>query len=275
MANVNIFAPYYFSYNRLIENGHVMEGVGIDFEAIARGERPFTQEDFDQLSKEKATAVLKQRYWDKLRADEIKSQSVANYVVDWFIHSGRAGISGFQTLVGAAADGMVGPMTLKYVNAKEPLEILEKARKMRIAMYESKVKVSPSMQETVDQWKAQLDDLQMERLVCRGGWTVEFDDATYQLKNMVEQVLPVEEMVPVEEMTQPEEIAPAVDVPPVEDTAPTETDVPSVDVPPVEETGWVQSEGTPPVEETKPASEEDDFARSMNGLNDLMNQLGI
>lgn len=269
MANVNIFAPYYFSYNRLIENGHVMEGVGIDFEAIARGERPFTQEDFDQLSKEKATAVLKQRYWDKLRADEIKSQSVANYVVDWFIHSGRAGISGFQTLVGAAADGMVGPMTLKYVNAKEPQEILEKARKMRIAMYESKVKVSPSMQETVDQWKAQLDDLQMEMLVCKGGWTVEFDDATYQLKNMAEPVLPVEEMVPTEEM------APAEGMPPVEEMVPTEDMTPAVDVTPVEETGWVQSEDTPPVEETKPAREEDDFARSMNGLNDLMNQLGI
>ena len=69
--------------------------------------------------------VLKPHYWDRWKADEIKSQSVANILVDWVWASGTHGIKIPQRLLGVTVDGIVGPKTIAAVNAKNPRELFD------------------------------------------------------------------------------------------------------------------------------------------------------
>ena len=50
-------------------------------------------------------------YWDRWKADEIKSQSIADILVDWIWASEMHGIKIPHDLVGVIPDGIVGPKT--------------------------------------------------------------------------------------------------------------------------------------------------------------------
>ena len=51
-----------------------------------------TVDDLKHLSNNEWIDILKSLYWDKWKADQIKSQSVANILVDWVWASGNYGI---------------------------------------------------------------------------------------------------------------------------------------------------------------------------------------
>lgn len=73
-------------------------------------------DDLKHLSNDEWIDILKSLYWDKWKADQIKSQSVANILVDWVWASGNYGIKIPQELLGVTADGIVGKNTLAAVN---------------------------------------------------------------------------------------------------------------------------------------------------------------
>ena len=75
---------------------------------------------------------MKSMYWDKFRADEIVSQSVANICVDWLWMSGSVAIKRVQEIVGVKVDGIVGEKTLAAINNRSPLPLfgaIKEARK--------------------------------------------------------------------------------------------------------------------------------------------------
>ena len=59
-----------------------------------------TIERLKNLTKEEWTEILKTMYWDRWKADEIKSQSIADILVDWIWASGVHGIKIPQDLLG-------------------------------------------------------------------------------------------------------------------------------------------------------------------------------
>lgn len=76
--------------------------------------------------------VLKPHYWDRWKADLIKSQKLANILVDWVWGSGIHGIKIPQRLLGVVDDGVVGEKTLQALNAQDPdkfFQIVFDARK--------------------------------------------------------------------------------------------------------------------------------------------------
>lgn len=75
--------------------------------------------------------VLKPHYWDRWRADEIKSQSVANILVDWVWGSGAYGIKIPQRVLGVRIDGIVGSKTIAAVNAQDPRRLFELIKQER------------------------------------------------------------------------------------------------------------------------------------------------
>lgn len=94
--------------------------------------------------------VLKPAFWDRWKADRIKSQGVANILVDWVWGSGKHGIVIPQRLLGVVSDGIVGEKTLAAVNAADPRRLFDtifEARKkflhditnQSIAKYERKI----------------------------------------------------------------------------------------------------------------------------------------
>lgn len=94
--------------------------------------------------------VLKPAFWDRWKADRIKSQGVANILVDWVWGSGKHGIVIPQRLLGVVPDGIVGEKTLAAVNAADPRQLFDaifEARKkflhditnQSVARYERKI----------------------------------------------------------------------------------------------------------------------------------------
>lgn len=88
--------------------------------------------DLKKITNEQWEHILKSGYWDRWKADQIKSQSIANLLVDWVWTSGIYGIKFPQRLLGLSDDGVVGPKTLaainNYPNQKELFNKLWKRR---------------------------------------------------------------------------------------------------------------------------------------------------
>ena len=103
--------------------------------------------------------VLKPHYWDRWRADEIRSQSVANILVDWVWGSGVNGIKIPQRVLGVTQDGIVGPKTLAAVNAQDPRAFFDRIKVEREAFLRRIVERNPSQNRFIRGWLNRLNDL--------------------------------------------------------------------------------------------------------------------
>lgn len=78
--------------------------------------RFFTMSDADWA------VIFKNGYWDKVKGDEIKHQSIANVLVSWAWGSGpKTAILNLQKAIGFKGkdvDGIIGPMTLGAINSQ-------------------------------------------------------------------------------------------------------------------------------------------------------------
>ena len=84
--------------------------------------QPPTVNDLKAISDETVMAILKEFYWDKMRADEIKNQSIANLCVNTLWGSGTGYIRTIQAVLKVKQDGIVGPITLAKLNNWRPQE---------------------------------------------------------------------------------------------------------------------------------------------------------
>lgn len=103
--------------------------------------------------------VLKPHYWDRWKADQIKSQPVANILVDWVWGSGVHGIKIPQRLLGLKDDGIVGPLTLAAVNDQDPRAFFDKIKAEREAFLWRIVKKNPSQKRFINGWLNRLNAL--------------------------------------------------------------------------------------------------------------------
>mgnify|MGYP003270818566 FL=1 len=131
MANVNQLAPCILKWEGGFVNDPADLGgatnMGVTIGAWKScgydkdGDGDIDVDDLRLLTREDVVnRVLKPHYWDRWKADDIKSQSVANILVDWVWASGAHGIKIPQRLLGVSVDGIVGPKTLAAVNARNP-----------------------------------------------------------------------------------------------------------------------------------------------------------
>jgi lysozyme family protein len=72
--------------------------------------------DLKEITQAEWDLIFKEGYWNKLRADEIENQSIAELLVDWCWTSGRYGIILPQRVLGVKDDGVVGSKTLAAIN---------------------------------------------------------------------------------------------------------------------------------------------------------------
>lgn len=106
--------------------------------------------------------VLKPHYWDRWKADEIVSQSVANICVDWVWASGKPGITRVQKLLGVKQDGIVGPKTLAALNNKSPLPLFGAIKQERIKFIDEICIKNPKNLKFKKGWLNRLNDLKYE-----------------------------------------------------------------------------------------------------------------
>lgn len=123
--------------------------------------------DMKLLSKDDFKFVLR-KYWDKWQADQIKNQSIANILVDWYWGSGKWGIVIPQRLLGFSkedCDGIVGEQTLKRLNEeieKDAEALFDKIFAARVKFLDDIVKNNPSQKRFIKGWKNRLNDFKFQ-----------------------------------------------------------------------------------------------------------------
>ena len=127
------------------------------------GDGDIDVDDLHLLTREDVVnRVLKPYYWDRWKADEIKSQSVANILVDFVWASGAHGIRIPQQLLGVSVDGIVGPKTISAVNSKNPRELFDMIRIARFDFIEDICRKRPANNKFKRGWMNRINDLKFE-----------------------------------------------------------------------------------------------------------------
>jgi lysozyme family protein len=104
--------------------------------------------------------IFKTGYWDKCLGNEIRSQSVANAIVDWAYNSGPAvAAKKVQALVSVPIDGAIGPKTIAAINAADPRQLFGRIQQSRTAYVEAIVRNKPSQGVFLAGWKNRINSL--------------------------------------------------------------------------------------------------------------------
>lgn len=176
MAKIDVLAPFILSweggYNKVKgdKGGATNKGVtlatwrkyGYDKnEDLVINERDvMLLTEFDAIY-----VIMKPVYWDKWRADEIRTQAIANLVVDWYWNSGVYGIKLPQKILGVKMDGIVGPKTLAAINnhpnQRELFRALWKERKE----YFERLAANPTQKKFLAGWLNRLNGIGWDCLI--------------------------------------------------------------------------------------------------------------
>lgn len=169
MTDVNRLVPFILKW----EGGYVEHpedrggptNMGITLETWKRyghdknGDGVTDVHDLRLVSAEDAARIIKEHYWDRWKAGRIRSQSVANMLVDWVWCSGRWGIVIPQRLLGVEADGIVGKKTIAAVNGFDPEQFFNILRKRRERYLRNIVDSRPEQKVFLQGWLNRLYDL--------------------------------------------------------------------------------------------------------------------
>ena len=121
--------------------------------------REATIQDLKNISGEDWTGILKNLYWDRWKADDIKNQSLANILVDWVWASGVHGIKRPQRILGVAPDGLVGPKTVEALNASDPRGLFDKIKTDRIKFIDEICEARPKNEKYRKGWLNRINSL--------------------------------------------------------------------------------------------------------------------
>ena len=176
MAKVEILAPFLLSweggYNKVPgdRGGATNKGVTIatwrKYGYDKNEDHQINERDVMLITEYDAIyVILKPVYWDKWRADEIRSQAIANLLVDWYWNSGQYGIKLPQKILGIKIDGIVGPKTIaainNYPNQQELFRKLWEEREQ----YFYRLASVPTQKKFLSGWINRLKGIQYNRLV--------------------------------------------------------------------------------------------------------------
>lgn len=168
MADVKLLAPITLKWEGGYVNhpndkgGPTNKGVTIGtYEAYCRkkGYPKPTIERLKNLSDNDWIDILKNLYWDRWKADQIKNQAIANLVVDWVWGSGKWGIVFPQRILDVSDDGIVGLKTIAAINDyPDQSELFKKLWLRRKQHFEDIVKADPTQAVFLKGWLNRLND---------------------------------------------------------------------------------------------------------------------
>ncbi|MDR1182568.1 MAG: peptidoglycan domain protein [Bacteroidales bacterium] len=121
-----------------------------------------TVEQLKNITDKQWNHIFKSGYWNKWLADEIRSQSVANILVDWLWLSGSPAIKNPQRLLGVVPDGVVGPKTIAAVNAAEPKKLFGDIKAARVQYINDIIVKTPTNERFRRGWMNRLDAIRFE-----------------------------------------------------------------------------------------------------------------
>lgn len=111
--------PKGFGNDPVDTGGATMVGVTLDtFKSYRKkkGKKTPTVQDLKDITYVEWKDILKTLFWDKMQADRIENQSIANLCVNTIWGSGAGYIKKIQEVCGVYPDGVVGNETLRSIN---------------------------------------------------------------------------------------------------------------------------------------------------------------
>lgn len=127
-----------------------------------KGLPPPTVQDIKNLSDKDWYEIFKTMYWDRWKADEIKSQSVADILVDWVWASGVHGIKRPQRILGVSPDGIVGSKTIAALNAADPKKLFDAIKADRAKFIDEICKARPKNEKYRRGWMNRINAIKYE-----------------------------------------------------------------------------------------------------------------
>ena len=127
-----------------------------------KGLPPPTVQDINSLSDKDWYEIFKNMYWDRWKADEIKSQSVADILVDWVWASGVHGIKRPQRILGVSPDGIVGAKTIAAVNAADPKKLFDAIKADRAKFIDEICRARPKNEKYRKGWMNRINAVKYE-----------------------------------------------------------------------------------------------------------------
>ncbi|MFL0063739.1 glycoside hydrolase family 108 protein [Tenacibaculum maritimum] len=131
------------NYNSLREQVGTNYGISAKFYESVIGFPP-SEEDMKSITKEEAHILFKNEFWDRIRADEINNQAVAEIIADHAINANpRITAKIVQRTLNTRfrksliVDGQVGPNTLHAINSVPSDQFFSELAKARIKYYKS------------------------------------------------------------------------------------------------------------------------------------------
>lgn len=119
--------------------------------------------DVKNITDEQVETIYKIGYWNKIKGDNIISQSVAELLFDYAVNSGsKTAIIKVQRLVGVKDDGLMGPKTIDAINKKNPKTLFNELHDVRVAYYKQIVANKPSQKVFYNGWKNRLESYKFE-----------------------------------------------------------------------------------------------------------------
>jgi len=104
--------------------------------------------------------VLKRFYWDRWKADQIKTQCIADILVDWVWCSGKWGIIMPQRILNTDDDGVVGPITIAKINCADQYMLLSDIVCCRHKFIDDLIKAHPDQKRFEKGWKNRINDFE-------------------------------------------------------------------------------------------------------------------
>lgn len=84
------------------------------------------------------STFYKRNFWDKIKGDYITDQPIADFLYDYFVHSGKRAVISLQEILNVTPDGIFGAKTLSALNNADEdsvfLSIYEERRTFLIAL---------------------------------------------------------------------------------------------------------------------------------------------
>lgn len=142
--------------------GATMKGVTLNTFRHFYGEKK-TVEDLKNITDEQWGTIFKKGYWDKVKADNIQSQSIANFLVDFAYNSGPIkAAKRLQDILGLKVDGIIGNISLTAINSHSPLPLFGKMKQDRIKFINEICEKRPANEKYRKGWMKRINSFQFE-----------------------------------------------------------------------------------------------------------------
>lgn len=165
MASSSVLAPFIrkwegdFANHPLDPGGATKWGVTLNTYRFYYGLNK-TVEDLKNMTENEWNYIFIRGFWDKALATQIVSQSVANMIVDWGWNAGmKTAIKSVQRILGCTQDGIMGPITMGFINRANAKDLFDKLYAARKKYYEDLVLKKPSMVIFLKGWMNRINDL--------------------------------------------------------------------------------------------------------------------